>query len=308
MQTKLFNVTPKWAAAQLEEHDKRLVAGTFRQRKIRASAVKRYAEDMRAGAWRVTHQGIAFDTEGNILDGQHRLLAVVKANVPVQMQVTTNLPAEGVMDSIDCGAARSVANQLQIVHGYANAFLTAAIIRNIAVLALTDGKRPYSDQVPATTATAVWMLETLGFAESIERGCAVVTTTKLRVGYWMGPWALYHRTHPQKAEDFARSLVLLEDLRAGHPALMLHRYIAGRAERPRSKVLQTMRVVAGCLQAFHEGKTMDVTFVRGSKEAHSWLLQCDGGKLSDQIYKRMVVHGIGTNGTANIPVPAKKRK
>jgi len=34
-----------------------------------------FAEAMRRGEWMVTHQGIAFDTQGVLVDGQHRLAA-----------------------------------------------------------------------------------------------------------------------------------------------------------------------------------------------------------------------------------------
>jgi hypothetical protein len=40
------------------------------------------------GKWCVTHQGIAFGPNGELYDGQHRLLAIVMANVPVPVLVT----------------------------------------------------------------------------------------------------------------------------------------------------------------------------------------------------------------------------
>ena len=38
-----------------------------------------------------THQGIAFDENGVLQDGQHRLCAIVSANKPVDMMVTSGL-------------------------------------------------------------------------------------------------------------------------------------------------------------------------------------------------------------------------
>lgn len=46
---------------------------------------------MRRGDWLVTHQGIAFDTRGVLVDGQHRLGAVVEADVTVKIAVFTDV-------------------------------------------------------------------------------------------------------------------------------------------------------------------------------------------------------------------------
>jgi hypothetical protein len=47
--------------------------------------VRDFAEAMRRGDWRLTHQGIAFDASGALVDGQHRLAAIVEADVPVEI-------------------------------------------------------------------------------------------------------------------------------------------------------------------------------------------------------------------------------
>lgn len=69
-------------------------------RSIRKSLVSQYANDMKAGHWRLTHQGIAFDNNGILLDGQHRLMAIVESGITIKMVVTRGLPKENqlVMD------------------------------------------------------------------------------------------------------------------------------------------------------------------------------------------------------------------
>lgn len=54
-------------------------------RKFKAQKDVAYATAMRAGKWSLTHpgiQGIAFDENGVLVDGQNRLLACISANVP----------------------------------------------------------------------------------------------------------------------------------------------------------------------------------------------------------------------------------
>jgi hypothetical protein len=75
-------------------------------RKLMDSHVDYLAGEMKAGRWRLTHQGIAFSTNGMLLDGQHRLWAVVMSGVTVPMRVFVNEPHEA-MEVLDTGRRRS---------------------------------------------------------------------------------------------------------------------------------------------------------------------------------------------------------
>jgi head-tail adaptor len=57
---------------------------------------------MRAGRWRLTHQGIAFSSNRVLLDGQHRLWAVLISGVTVPMRIFFNESPEslGVIDAV----------------------------------------------------------------------------------------------------------------------------------------------------------------------------------------------------------------
>lgn len=68
--------------------------------------VDRLAREMKAGRWRLTHQGIAFSTNQVLLDGQHRLWAVFLSGVTVSMRVFFNEPAQS-LEAIDAVKARS---------------------------------------------------------------------------------------------------------------------------------------------------------------------------------------------------------
>jgi hypothetical protein len=63
------------------------------------------------GEYRETHQGIAFDEDGNLLDGQHRLWAIAQQSddFSVRMLVTYNLPRNQAWDAIDVYTARRTA-------------------------------------------------------------------------------------------------------------------------------------------------------------------------------------------------------
>lgn len=71
------------------------------------------ASEMKAGRWRLTHQGIAFSSNRVLLDGQNRLWAVVLSGVTVPMMVAINEPPD-VMEVIDTGKVRSVTHILTL--------------------------------------------------------------------------------------------------------------------------------------------------------------------------------------------------
>ena len=88
MHTQVMDVTPELAQAWLKQN-------TF-NRPISAPTVRRYASDMSNGRWKLNHQGLAFSEEGVLVDGQHRLMAIVKADSTVKMMVTWGANRTGI--------------------------------------------------------------------------------------------------------------------------------------------------------------------------------------------------------------------
>src|SRR6266704_2773676 len=84
---------------------------------------------MRRGEWLVTHQGIAFDVNGVLVDGQHRLAAIIEAERPVELTVFSEV-AEGTFDVLDIGKRRTAADVLAI-EGEKNSTMLAAMVRTV---------------------------------------------------------------------------------------------------------------------------------------------------------------------------------
>lgn len=96
---------------------------------VRQTHVDYLASEMSAGRWQLTHQGIAFD--GDVLvDGQHRLLAVVQSGATVEMWVFGDVPLE-VQAMVDKGRIRSVADELSHFDGVEHAKAKAAACRAV---------------------------------------------------------------------------------------------------------------------------------------------------------------------------------
>lgn len=73
-------ITPETAKTLLENNNPNY-------RSMRQGKANEYAQEMLEGRWRIL-EDIAIDTNGNVINGQHRLQAVVSAGFPVAFRVT----------------------------------------------------------------------------------------------------------------------------------------------------------------------------------------------------------------------------
>lgn len=104
MKAEIKVVTPKIASDILEHNTV--------NRKLNRSAVEQYARDMQNGLWKLGGQGISISSSGRLLDGQHRLHAIIKSNVPVTMLVCTDVDDENV--NFDNGRRRTFTDQYRL--------------------------------------------------------------------------------------------------------------------------------------------------------------------------------------------------
>lgn len=121
METELKTITPDLAKSMLEKNTC--------NRPLRDRHVLNLASDMLAGRWREnTAETIKLTKAGTLIDGQHRLNAVIKAKKSIRFLVAYNLNAD-VMDVIDSGVKRTASDVLSM-KGVKNYSLCASIIRS----------------------------------------------------------------------------------------------------------------------------------------------------------------------------------
>lgn len=93
---------------------KQLIEANISNRRVKTPIVERYAKDMAEGRWKAdTGEAIKIAQNGVILDGQHRLYGLIKANVSLFFHVVTGLN-EGVFDVLDTGSMRSACDVFYI--------------------------------------------------------------------------------------------------------------------------------------------------------------------------------------------------
>ena len=99
-------ITPEMARRWLAD-------GNVANRRLVKSYCERLARDMKEGRWLLTHEGIAFDPRGRLLDGQHRLHSIVIADVAVEMFVWLNVTPRALL-AINTGLKRTLTDSLML--------------------------------------------------------------------------------------------------------------------------------------------------------------------------------------------------
>lgn len=146
--TEVMSVSPAMAEKWLGKN--------VRNRHLKPHYIARYARSMSRGEWMLTGEAIKFGVNGDLLDGQNRLHAVIESGKTIRLLVVRGVAADA-QDVLDTGVARTACDQLTI-HGHANAAVLAAAAK-LAILWETD--RFYVDR----KRQAVSHREILNFAE-----------------------------------------------------------------------------------------------------------------------------------------------
>lgn len=221
---EVVEVTPAMAAEWL-------TMNSSDNRNLRTRVVQQYARDMKAGRWELTHQGIAFGADGRIVDGQHRLSAVVMADVPVAMVVALNADLT-YASSIDRGAARTITDITKLRSD------EVAALRILVCFSEADN---YSSR-------SLSAAETFGAAQRFEaelewmrENVLGVKGTGVRLGGGVaGALAYAWPVAPGPMTEFAHQVVTGEMIVRGDPAYALRAWLTSSAQ----SVHQWLRALA----------------------------------------------------------------
>lgn len=122
--TKVEAISPNTAMAYLKNAGK--------NRKLSEKKVQDYAKQMTDGEWVLNGEPIIFGKSGNLIDGQHRLRAVIYANARVQMLVVRGVNDE-YFDSIDSGKSRTLRDVFSCKE-ITNSQLVSSIVKKFDII------------------------------------------------------------------------------------------------------------------------------------------------------------------------------
>lgn len=147
---KLENITPEIAEQLLATND----GGEFLNRPRSASVVAAYARDMAEGRWKRTHEAVAvyydkLKKRWILVDGQHRMAAIIAVGKPVELLVARYGTKQEAMEAIQCvniGKPRPV-SQIGIMTGQVKDNGSARAAAANKYLQIMNGEDPTKSQV-----------------------------------------------------------------------------------------------------------------------------------------------------------------
>jgi hypothetical protein len=223
-------------------------------RSLRKGNAERYARDMTAGKWLMNGEAIKFGADGTLLDGQHRLTAVVLAGVAVDMLVITGLEGE-TQETMDAGAKRRTADAFGL-RGEKNAAVLASVLKKVWMWQQGDHK--FNGYVPTTPECSTLLEKHPEIHRSVEIAVRVHGTFRAL------PQSITGTAHflfsQIAADDAVWFFARIGDgaaLEPGHPILALRTRIFNEAQ-DRSPVTahQRMGYLIRSWNAVREGRTL----------------------------------------------------
>lgn len=248
-------VTPEIAQKWLDEFN----SGN---RKKRAKAISRYAEDMSASDWLVTGDAIRFDWNGRMVDGQHRCHSVVRSGASIKVFVVRGLDPR-VREVIDQNVPRSAADALgfnnvdkyrsqlaavlKVIHGCERGIITRANSSNNA--------RPTNSQI----------VDLFHDNPGIEDSVAAAMAIHKRVGGTPTPIAVAHyvlsQIDPDDNDEFWDAAATRRTNGIGDPRNTMCDALANRNKvlpNHSTEVAYQLFVIFKCWNAWRDGKELKV--------------------------------------------------
>lgn len=248
-----ISITPEVAARWLKFNVK--------NRNIRRQDVDRYKRDMASGSWHLDGSPIRFAQDGALLDGQHRLTAIVESGVTVTMLVVRGIVADA-QTVMDTGRRRTAADALAI-NGHKNYSTLAAV----ALLALSVEAGQIDSRYEASHEEILNYIDAnpgiVDSVETVKPYCRKTDCPPSVVAYTH--WVL-SRLSPTMATDFWQSASEKVGLSEGDPVIALtNRFAESRRNRERLPKRVYLSLIFRAWNARRAGKTM--RFIRISSPA-----------------------------------------
>lgn len=247
IQTQIKRVTPTQAKKYLENNPMNRV--------INEASVDLLAETIRQGRWKLNGESIKIAPDGTLLDGQHRLKAIVRADTAVQTLVVTGL-SKDVFETLDTGKSRNAADVLSI-SGYPNPHAVATITSNLITYCAAPEKGAQSTKTRTAPFTVLERFES-------NPRIAQVTSQYYRLqkvakpGWLTAFYYVVSEFEPVKANEFINMIITGAGMPVGHPCLLLRDKLLyfKTNKQASSTVNYEWRLYVAAWNAFHKGQLL----------------------------------------------------
>jgi hypothetical protein len=243
---EIMDVTPALAKEWLATNKTNRGVSKAHQKKLEA--------DMRAGRWVLNGEAIKFDANGDLLDGQHRLHAVINTGITIRTLVIIGVQTAA-FATMDTGRSRSLADVLSISGQHAVAPTKLAAGVRMAML-LERGQIETSEVIPHPDALKWFELNpqitAFAYAPKITRA---LLPSPVYCGLQYHLW----KSHPVKSAEFFDKFETGADLGTTHPIKVLRDRLTIQKGRLGSlRPLEVMALTIKAWNLFLTGKSITV--------------------------------------------------
>lgn len=229
-------------------------------RKLRHRVVLSYAADIKAGNWRWNGESLKFAEDGTLLDGQHRLAAIIEAGVSVPMLIVRGLPAQ-TQETVDGGAKRKFSDILQL-RGEPNYASLASAVRRVTLWEM-GARASVGGNLQPTTAQLLRTLERYPelrdaskLGDHTARGCGLPPST-CSFCWWL--FLQVPDVDPKDIDYFFARLHDGQNLSKGEPIYELRRTVEdGRNMRGERSITYLTAIVIKAWNFYRDGKTISL--------------------------------------------------
>lgn len=235
---------------------KEMLARNEGNRVKRVAHVGALAQAIKSGDWIETGDTIKFDTNGRLLDGQHRLSAIIQANTSVVADVVFGVTPEA-FDRIDTGMARTHSQILAMVGIKDGPLLTSA---TRVLLALNRGL----SHAGSVSASKHEVVEFIKANHDLIASARVAERVRKAIGRIASPGGLtaaVYLINKRVGTDitpFIDQLCSGAGLNAESPILALRNRFIRSSGKARNKIdgVEATALVIKAFNAWHEGRPM----------------------------------------------------
>jgi len=215
-------------------------------RGIRPAVVDAYARDMAAGHWSLNGDPVRFNKHGKLVDGQHRLLACIQANVPFKSFVVRDLDDDAFI-TLDSGIKRTMGDELTFAQE------KNAIALGAAIQQLMRYEQGIIDKGTALKATKHEQHEALDHHPKIRESIHYGQMTKAMLRHSLGTTLhyLFSQKDPVLADEFFVKLAQGTNLKADDPIYLLRERLMRENYKGSKTRLQPKEALALTIKAWN---------------------------------------------------------
>lgn len=246
------------------------------QRNVSYPHVDHLKRQMECGQWMMTGEPITFDDKGRVVNGQHRLKAVIASGLTIEFMVVRGVSTESFM-AMDRGKSRSSGNVFAI-HGVKNSNNIAACVGGVLnYRRAIDAKGSLNSNIRPSIAAmmAEYDAHSDKYSLAFEMSNACRKIIKPSIPSTVSAIALIDANHSaEKVSSFWNAVGIGENLASGSPMLYLrNKYIDHSASKAKLPTALIMAITIKAWNSYVLGRRCDIIRVRVQKVDDNGIVQ-----------------------------------